>query len=111
MAPAAGVVIFANRFGRPRFCHDRSRTALADVQVAALISCLQLAVEPEFHAHSSAPHPGLHLRSQDLITAAGEREGIVVADHPLVYVAENSSQILVCASALDDDQGNPRPAG
>src|SRR4051794_203597 len=96
MALAAGVVIFASRFGRPGFCHDRWRAALADVHVAALISGLQLAVKPEFHAQSSASHSCLHLRSQNLIAAAGEREGIVVADHPLVYVTENSGQILVC---------------
>src|SRR3982751_3269977 len=86
MALAARVVIFANGFGCPGFCHDRSHAAFADGHVAPVISCLQLAVEPEFHAQSSALHFCLQLRSQNLITAAGVREGIVVADYPLVYV-------------------------
>src|SRR5262245_6824760 len=93
MAPASGIVILAHRLALLRFHRDRPQAALGDLHVAALIPCLQLPVEPKFYACPLATHPWLRLRAQDLIAAAGEREGVVVTDDTLFYMTENGSQI------------------
>lgn len=93
IAPPARIVIFANRLAQLRFHLDGPHPALADLQVAALIPCLQFAVQPEFHAQPLAAHPRLHLRLLNLIAAAGERERVVIADHSLFHVTENGGQI------------------
>ena len=56
-------MIFANRLAHLRFHLDWLHRALADLQVAALIACLQLAVQPEFHAHPAGYVPACVLRA------------------------------------------------
>jgi hypothetical protein len=85
-------VIFANRLGRLRYRRRRAYAALADLEVAALITRLQFAVQPEFHAHSLAAHARLRLGTRDLVTVAGKRERVVVADDPLLHVAQYRGQ-------------------
>jgi len=93
LAAAAGVMIFAN--GSAWFWRWRNGpcTALSDAHVRALIARFQLTIEPEFNAYSLASHSRTHLRAQDLITASGERQRVVVADHTFLDVTKNRSQI------------------
>ncbi len=53
----------------------------------------QVAVQTQFDAQARSPHSGFYLRASDWLTPSGQREGIVIADHPLFDMVQRSSQI------------------
>src|SRR5579862_2598258 len=93
LTPTSRIVILAHRLAGLGWNRFQAHAALCDRKVAALITRLQLPIQPQFHAQTLPAHSGLHLRALDLIAVAREGEGVVVADHPLLHVTENCFQI------------------
>ena len=85
---ASGIVISPRSFARPGWLLCTvGRSTSADGQVAALIACVQLAIQADLDTHTLPPHSSLDIFARDLKVPAGERERIVIGDDALFDVA------------------------
>ena len=94
-------MILADEFVEGWLVSGGTRCAWGDSEIAALIASLQIPIQPQFHTQWLMAHAGLHIFTGDLISLAGKRKGVVVANHALLDVAQDRGQLqLVQATML-----------